>query len=138
MRNSVIQILSIMSVLSVTVLADPLPPLPDYISVQVPFEFHLGNKVLPAGGYLILQVGFGLQICLEGIVCEKMPVTFFAAEKGCAQARLAFHRYGDENFLSQVWVGGYTYQFSPSQREGDLIGSTVPLEVVLVEGRSLL
>jgi len=85
---------------------------PEYgLRANVPFDFKVGNRTLPAGHYLfkrarqhddlVLQVS---SFTGESIVFRNtIPVeTLKARDKGL----IVFHRYDNEYFLSQVWPAG--------------------------------
>ena len=95
------------------------------IRVNIPFDFSIANKKLPAGNY---SIGRAIQnsdntvlSILDGRGHTKearlsIPVLAAAAKN---QATLVFHRYGDEYFLYQVWTAGETTgrQFPKSSAE---------------------
>ena len=79
------------------------------LTVQVPFGFHVGNSILPAGGYTvdtdaapnILRLrsdDFKSSVMIQTNAVEKL--------KAPSQGMLVFNKYGDEYFLSQVWKPG--------------------------------
>ena len=74
--------------------------------VVVPFEFHVGNKTLPAGTYVVHRQGDAIQI--SGASGNTAYVLSNAVKNPSAKTdnQLVFSRYGDESFLSEVrWVG---------------------------------
>lgn len=82
------------------------------LKVNIPFDFTVGNKKLPAGDYLVSrgqQVSGDLLIQISNLEGKAnafrttIPVT---ASKAKDKGTLVFHRYGDEYFLFQVWPGG--------------------------------
>ena len=95
------------------------------IRVNIPFDFSIANKKLPAGNY---SIGRAIQnsdntvlSILDGRGYTKearlsIPVQAAEAKN---QATLVFHRYGDEYFLYQVWTAGETTgrQFLKSSAE---------------------
>ena len=78
---------------------------------NIPFDFSVGNKKLPAGDYTVVQVNPASdQAVLQprskdgrGSAMVQMSATIGRAEKS---ARLVFNRYGDNYFFSQAWVDG--------------------------------
>jgi len=78
---------------------------------NIPFDFSVGNKKLPAGDYTVVQVNPAsdqavLQLRSKdgrGSAMVQMSATIGRAEKS---ARLVFNRYGDNYFFSQAWVDG--------------------------------
>jgi hypothetical protein len=77
--------------------------------VDIPFEFHVGPTVLPAGQYTVHPqyangvlalrgYGRGAMIATDNIEVKKAPDT----------GKLVFNRYGDTYFLSKVFMAGET------------------------------
>lgn len=71
----------------------------------IPFNFTVGQRVLPAGTYVIAHVGSGV-ITVRGwkgkeLVSVMTPVT--AADQIRKNSnQLIFHKYGDQYFLSEI------------------------------------
>ena len=93
------------------------------LTVNIPFDFTVTDKKLPAGKYSIVraQQGSGdlvLQISSEdgseSITRLTIPVfTRDAANEGM----LVFHQYEDEYFLYEIWpAGGHTGRALPKSR----------------------
>jgi hypothetical protein len=81
------------------------------MKATIPFTFVVGSKELKAGEYLIQQVGSpgsqSLQFRSEDGDFEQTALTMpIETNKIGNHERLVFHRYGDQYFLSQVWVAG--------------------------------
>ena len=96
----------------------------DYrLTANIPFDFSVADKKLPAGKYWInrskLSTGdLIIQIKStnghENISRLTIPVITVNATK---DASLVFHRYGDEYFLSEIWpAGGVTGRELPKSR----------------------
>jgi hypothetical protein len=93
------------------------------IQGNVPFDFQVGNTVLPAGEYIVRPIRSGspaLQIHSsepkgKGVMCLSISVQ----PNSGTDAKLVFHRYGNTYFLSQVWSGGGSTgsEFAPSKAE---------------------
>ena len=82
------------------------------VKANIPFDFVVGNQVLPAGEYLVTAQGSANEAILIRSTDSKsaaMTLTF-----GCASAnpskdtKLVFHTVGGRYFLSQVWAQGYS------------------------------
>ena len=78
---------------------------------NIPFEFIVGDKTLPAGEYTIVRVNPAsnpavLQLRSKdgsaGALVTMMPVIAKASDR----AHLVFHCYGNQHFLSQSWIDG--------------------------------
>jgi cytochrome c biogenesis protein ResB len=95
------------------------------IRVNIPFDFSIANKKLPAGNY---SIGRAIQNSDNTVLSildgrghtkeARLSIPVLAAEAK-NQATLVFHRYGDEYFLYQVWTAGETTgrQFLKSSAE---------------------
>jgi len=79
--------------------------------INIPFNFIIGQKILPAGEYTIrpsridsktvwLVQGNDTQ---AGAFFLTIPVL---ARETQEKTRLVFHKYGDQYFLSQIWMLG--------------------------------
>jgi hypothetical protein len=79
------------------------------VVADVPFEFSVGFKTMPAGEYsvqTIVSAGDGLLIrSADGKSSALRLSEATERAKDKSQARLVFHRYGDRYFLAQVWNG---------------------------------
>jgi hypothetical protein len=80
--------------------------------VDIPFDFAVGSRTLPAGTYFIGRAldrsdDTVIQISRVDNSSNSMrltsPVTMAAP---IDKPTLVFHRYGDQYFLSQVWPAG--------------------------------
>lgn len=103
------------------------------LRVQVPFAFHDGSHTFSAGLYeiraarenmLVIQSASGDSAGLsmtQGAWQQRAPDT----------ARLIFHKYGDEYFLSEVWTAGNTLgrKLLTSRAEKQLLSSPAKREV---------
>ena len=98
------------------------------ITANVPFEFSIGEKKLPAGKYSVGRIRQGSDDTVlsvddsdghwKAIRASSSVQTLNTTNK----ARLVFHRYGNEYFLSQVWSAGAVTgrQFPRTQHEREL------------------
>lgn len=80
------------------------------LMANVPFEFSVGDKTLPAGDYSISRLngdGSALRISNQE---SNQSTSRLTQAKQAAQPRensvLVFRRYGDQYFLAQVWLVG--------------------------------
>jgi hypothetical protein len=77
-----------------------------YQTFVVPFEFNVGNKVLPAGEYRVtgetqivrIQSKDGKQNATV------LPVRTVGSARTTGDVKLTFKRYDDHYYLSQVWL----------------------------------
>ena len=77
----------------------------NYKTFAVPFSFKVGNKVLPAGEYKITAENQIIRV--QKTDGKANAVTLTQRTRGTNNennARLKFRRYGDQYYLSQVWL----------------------------------
>lgn len=79
------------------------------VKASIPFEFVVGDKSLPAGDYLVKSMNVaGDALMIQSADSGKSAVRLTGQTqemKRSTHARLVFHRYGQTNFLAQVWTG---------------------------------
>jgi len=82
------------------------------VKANIPFDFVVGNQVLPAGEYLVTVQGSANEAILIRSTDSKsaaMTVTFSCASANPSKdTKLVFHTLGGRYFLSQVWAQGYS------------------------------
>jgi hypothetical protein len=80
------------------------------VQANIPFDFVVGNQVLPAGEYVVSPAG-EMAVSIRSTAGDD---TILTVVRGCAAAfpseksRLVFHSVGGRYFLSQVWASGYS------------------------------
>ncbi|HEU4934799.1 MAG TPA: hypothetical protein VFT48_22130 [Pyrinomonadaceae bacterium] len=77
----------------------------NYKTFAVPFSFKVGNKVLPAGEYKITADNQIIRV--QKTDGKENTVTLTQRTRGTNNennAKLTFRRYGDQYYLSQVWL----------------------------------
>ena len=109
------------------------------VKANVPFNFIVEKTSIPAGTYLIQPLsGSSQAMAIESadrkVIKLVLPNT---CESSMAQekTKLVFHRYGDQYFLSQVWVEGNNRgtELRKTQRESEVAMSyPAPQDVVVV------
>ena len=79
------------------------------VVADVPFEFSVGYKSMPAGEYsvqTITSASNGLLIrSADGKISALRLSDASETRKDKPAARLVFHRYGERYFLAEVWNG---------------------------------
>lgn len=72
----------------------------------VPFEFNVGTQVLPAGTYKVVAQDQSIRV--QKVDGKANVITLVrrtvAAGNGERDVKLKFRRYGDQYYLSQVWL----------------------------------
>ena len=99
----------------------------------VPFEFSVGNKVLPAGEYKItgetqivrIQSKDGKQNATV------LPARTVGGARLASEAKLTFRRYNDQYYLSQVWLAdGVGRELKKRQPQYDQVSSVGTVEII--------
>lgn len=72
----------------------------------VPFEFNVGQKVLPAGEYTVSGEGQTVRIQSRNGKDNVLALPFrtLGATNARSDVKLTFKRYGEHYVLSQVWL----------------------------------
>ena len=101
------------------------------LKAEVPFDFVVNGKTMPAGEFLIqsldnvrpvLSISSGNQHGWMLAIGDKSPN---ASEK----TALVFHRYGDRYFLAAIKRAGTSgYQLPPSRLDQELQAQNIPQE----------
>ncbi len=93
------------------------------LTANIPFDFSVAEKKLPAGEYWIsrAQQGNGDLIMQISSTDGHMKINRLTIPtvrvNALSKGSLVFHRYGDEYFLSEVWpAGGLTGRELPQSR----------------------
>lgn len=80
------------------------------VLANIPFEFTVGDKALPAGQYMVRaasQNGDALAIRnRKSADCAIRLSNSIQASRESEKSKLVFHRYGPRYFLAEVWVSG--------------------------------
>lgn len=96
------------------------------IKANIPFDFSIGEKKLPAGRYLIGRTGDNdIALAITDDVGHPKAIRLsYSAQRSHArdEATLVFRQLGDQYFLFQVWPAGATSgrQFPKSRGEREV------------------
>ena len=102
MKNHALRIFAVLGL--VVLLATPAAFA--QLTANIPFDFTVSSKTLPAGQYEIAPTSFQNVLRIrhaEGLVVELVVPLYSTARGSTAQAQLVFHRRGSQYFLSQIW-----------------------------------
>ena len=116
------------------------------LRVSIPFAFNAGDTKLPAGKYRLHVVNPSSDRCILQIAgtdgtSRVMIKTMDIQGQSSEEARLTFKRYGDQYFLTQVWMAAESSGFETptSKAEKMLRRQLGPLaknyEVVAINAR---
>lgn len=77
------------------------------VRANIPFDFTIGDKTLPAGTYTAQRISLSVMAVrsADGQSCALRSSNNVEPKRGQAQARLVFHKYGNQYFLAEVWTG---------------------------------
>ncbi|MBV9923481.1 MAG: hypothetical protein JOZ96_00465 [Acidobacteria bacterium] len=116
------------------------------LRAQVPFDFHVGGRLVRACAYTVSSMTDDEQLIRIGGADDGASTTTNSGREnnqGEGRARLVFHRYGDQFYLAAVWgADGTGRTLSESKRERSLRkelsaarGVAVEAEVVTIDAR---
>ena len=116
---------------------------PDVTQINVPFAFNVGEQRLPQGDYLIHrlspQIPNLVRIMskdgeLEASIHSTMPVY---QHQDPGPGRLVFNKYGNDLFLSQLWLTGSSdgREFRVSDAEREVAANTPRVRTAIVLGQ---
>jgi len=103
---------------------------------DVPFAFTVANHTLPPGRYTVMRVGeTTLRIFnshKQGAIVLTTTVEGKATE---STGKMIFHRYGDNYFLSEVWVAASATgrKVFKSRAEAGLAGKRAETEIAVLQ-----
>jgi len=124
MRRQIVSFVSVFGLLLVAACANAQSL---YVKANVPFDFAVDKDTLPAGNYSIRSInsetGGRTLLIQSGTKAMKLTTPDVADSlKAASKSHLLFHRYGNEYFLTQIWVQGEKAgrQFKMSRREAEI------------------
>ena len=90
---------------------------------EMPFDFTVASKTLPAGSYTVTEEMHGV-LRIRSLDHRTSVVVFARSTQGKSRqgsAVLVVNRYGDRYFLTQAWLGSAGgYDIEKSQQEQEL------------------
>jgi hypothetical protein len=110
------------SVIAVAAAAAACAQNPDAMKANVPFNFVVCGKTIPAGEVTVARVSSLGALAINGgghsVIVLGGPE---APRKDANHVRLVFHRYGDAYFLAEVWGPDQYHRTVPqTSREREL------------------
>src|SRR6185295_17164287 len=106
MRNKIFSSIAMLSLFFVLAIAGIQAQRPTGVEVNLPFDFTAGKATLKAGHYNIRKLSgevFSIRSEDGKQIIVNAPLTVGSRDsKG--GARLVFNRYGNDYFLTQVWL----------------------------------
>jgi hypothetical protein len=119
-------------------------PSADAMVVEVPFEFNVGERSLPAGKYVVGRLSQTASAIIVrsddgGPSAAALTSGSLQRSRDDRKPKLVFHQYDGTYFLSQVWIPGrgVAVQLSRSDEESALAKNGVDKKIValVVNGR---
>lgn len=141
MKRHTLRIFTILSMLLVTTAVSVQAQSEATEITYVPFNFVVGKKTLPAGEYVVrpnrkLSDEIWLVQSKDGEESALFTTTSVQSSKTQKRTKLVFNKYGDQYFLTQIWVDGSNSgrELIKRQKERDLEKSIARRMVVLSNG----
>jgi hypothetical protein len=138
-KFAVLSISALLAALAVPLLAQTIR-----LTANVPFEFVVNNRTLPAGEYSFTRDSSPLVVMIRnanehaGVLSMVMPEALNSSSQS-SPANLVFHRYGDKYFLSQINDGyvdvGFSLPESRTERELEKTASIPSRDTVTLLAR---
>lgn len=133
------QIVSLLGVFGLLLVAACASAQSVNVKANVPFDFAVDKTTLSAGEYTIQSISTsdGRVLVIRGEdAANNMLASPNSAEtlNPSPNSRLVFHKYGNQYFLSQIWVEGERTgrQFRISHREAEMAKNVQTSEDVIV------
>jgi hypothetical protein len=140
MKSNVYGALMILA-LAVIVSAAPFAQAQARARASVPFEFSLNQTSMPAGTYEVKSLN-GQVLSVRNLETGDARLLIASVHvqaseaTGTPHAKMVFHKYGDQYFLSQIWDGqsniGIAFPESKREKELQLAGDNHQPELVVL------
>src|ERR1700685_3452349 len=104
--------LSLIGALSMLLLGGSALAQTVHVRLNVPFDFSVGNKILPAGDYELRSAGprdnpgMLLLSRIGGAVEMYIHASDLQSSSSARETKVVFRHYGNIYFLSQLWTAG--------------------------------
>jgi hypothetical protein len=108
------------AVFAVAVLALPLCAQVTTVRVDIPFGFVVGTTTVAPGQYAISSQAGLTQVQLVGSKSYSVLSSPADPYAGSQDAKLVFHRYGDQYFLARISTASEGRDFAMSRTEREL------------------
>ena len=111
------------------------------VKASVPFSFTVNRATLPAGEYSLKSMDEqGTALAIRNLNSRTPNLVLSnscRSAKSASQTKLLFHRYGNNYFLSQIWIEGSHAgrELPPSAQEKEEAKDFSMQQVVLVAAK---
>jgi hypothetical protein len=102
------------------------------ITANIPFEFHVGTRTLPAGEYVIEREQMSdVEYLRSADTGAKVAAILGSpAVESSGRARLVFRDYGDSKYLAYIWTQNGFGTNLPASKEERALGERAQLSDV--------
>lgn len=111
MKNQILRSIAIFGLFFMLAMTSVQAQTPSRVEVKIPFDFAIGKVQFKAGTYSFKKVTDNTltvrDVNGKGTTLVDAPLTIGSRDYK-AGARLVFNQYGNQYFLSQVWLSGDT------------------------------
>jgi len=127
---------ALMTIALALIVSVPMTQAQARAKANVPFRFNLEQQSMPAGAYEITTAGERL-LAVRNLDTMKscLVLESIHMQDSRAQAKLVFHKYGDQYFLAEIWDGSdIGIQIPESKREKEMkwARNTLKPELVVI------
>jgi hypothetical protein len=107
-KSACVSLLALSLVVSILAVAPASAKSVDGLRAQIPFDFHVGDRVIPAGDYAVSAMSDNeVALRIRSTNGDESVMTLtndrLAKLNSKASPRLVFHKYGDQYFLVAIW-----------------------------------
>ena len=95
---------ALMTLIMAATIAVPVVNAQDILGCNVPFAFHIGDKQLPAGTYVVREMGRVTLIQSKDGENSVFGIYNYAGPSKADETKLVFDKVGDHYFLTQIWT----------------------------------
>jgi hypothetical protein len=107
-KSACVSLLALSLVVSILAVAPASAKSVDGLRAQIPFDFHVGEEMIPAGDYAVSAMSDNEVVLRISSDDGRESATTLTNTKQAklnskSSPRLVFHKYGDQYFLVAVW-----------------------------------
>ena len=102
---------------------------------NVPFDYNVGKATMKAGNCSIQPAGAPNALAIRCAGSEaKLALSRSVSGKTAMETKLVFHKYGEQYFLTQIWIEGENTgaQLPRTSTENELMSKAEPDSVVIL------
>lgn len=119
MKRQALSVFGMLSLMVAAAVASGYAQGGEKVVADIPFNFHVGSKTLLAGKYSVSEPSPAAMLIRsdsgsDAAITLTQPARSTTTQD---QAKLVFHQYGDDYFLSQVWKPGAGREILKSKLE---------------------